>query len=67
MKMKMKIYRKEEFVKLAGINSRQRLNQLINGYTTKGCRIEPRLIEGVDFKKSDIVFFESALKKLKSH
>lgn len=60
----MKKYTKEEFMKKAGIKSRQRLNQIINGYKSKGSEIEPLLIEGIDFRKSEIIFFESALKKL---
>jgi hypothetical protein len=62
-------YTKEEFMKLAGINNRQRLNQLMNGHKQKQNGkeyfIEPVLIEGKDYKKSEIVFFESALEKVK--
>jgi hypothetical protein len=62
-------YTKDEFMKLAGINNRQRLDQLMNGYKNikngKEYKFEPVLIEGKDFVKSEIVFFESALKKIK--
>jgi len=50
----------------AGINNRQRLNQLMNGYKSKGTEYPPLLIEGIDYKKQDIVFFESAVDKLKN-
>jgi hypothetical protein len=63
----MKKYTKEQFMEKAGIKSRQRLNQIINGYKSKGSVIAPLLIEGKDFKKSEIIFFESALKKLTKH
>ena len=64
-----KKYTKEEFMKLAGINNRQRLNQLMNGYKNKKNGkeyfIEPVLKKGKDYKVSEIVFFESALEKIK--
>ena len=67
--MPKKYYTQKEFMKLAGINNRQRLNQLMNGYKQKKNNVEyltePVLIEGKDFTRTGIIFFESALKKIK--
>lgn len=64
-----KKYTKEEFMKLACINNRQRLNQLMNGYKNiKGDKeyfVKPILEEGKDFTRSEVIFFESALNKVK--
>jgi hypothetical protein len=73
----VKKYYKKEFMKLAGINNRQRLSQLIRGYENKKgdatYKIPPILKASEDYKKvkceccgsSTIVFYESALKKIK--
>jgi len=54
---------RKEFLRAAGINNRQRLQQLMRGFSVKGKFYPPVLIEGVDFK--ELEFFPSALKKLK--
>jgi len=54
---------RKEFLKAAGINNRQRLQQLMRGYNKNGKFIPPVLVKGVDFK--ELEFFPSALKKLK--
>jgi len=53
---------RKEFIKAAGINNRQRLQQLMRGYNKKGKFIQPILVNGVDFK--ELEFFPSALEKL---
>lgn len=58
-------YTKEEFMRAVGINNRSRLHQILRGYTTRGKFIPPKLEEEVDFVKTEYIFFESALKKLK--
>lgn len=67
--MNKKFYTQEEFMKLAGINNRQRLNQLMMGYRQikngKEYSIPPKLEEGKDFTRTGIIFFPSALKKIK--
>lgn len=63
--MSKKFYTKEEFMRAVGINNRSRLHQIISGYMTHGKTIPPKLVEGEDFLKTEYVFFESALKKLK--
>lgn len=67
--MNKKYYTQKEFKKLAGINNRQRLNQLMMGYRQikngKEYSIPPKLKEGKDFIRAGTIFFPSALKKLK--
>lgn len=69
--MNKKFLTKKEFMNLAGLNNRQRLNQLMNGYKNKkGSKeyfVPSTLKEGKDFVKTGIVFFESALEKIKTH
>jgi len=60
-----KFYTKEEFMRIAEINNRSRLHQIISGYNTHGNYIPPKLIEGKDFVKTEYIFFESAIKKIK--
>ncbi len=66
----MKAYTRKEFMEAAGINNRQRLSQLMKGCKNKrNGKIyitDPVLIEGVDYVKQKIIFFESALEKLKA-
>lgn len=67
--MTKKFYTQEKFMQLAGINNRQRLNQLMVGYRQikngKEYSIPPKLGEGKDFVHAGTIFFPSALKKIK--
>lgn len=65
--MMKKFYKKAEFMKLAGINSRQHLHQLMNGQLSGEYSYPPVLVEGKDYKNLGTVFFESALKKIKGN
>jgi len=57
---------RKEFLRAAGINNRQRLQQLMRGYKrSDGKFVPPVLIEGEDFLTKEVEFFDSALKKLK--
>ena len=66
--MSKKYYTKEEFMKMFNISNRSRLHQILFGFNQKkGAKIyniEPKLIEGEDFIKSDYLFFDSAIKKM---
>ncbi|MBI1939191.1 MAG: hypothetical protein HYS25_13865 [Ignavibacteriales bacterium] len=61
-----KYYSKEDFMKLAGIKSRQHLHQLMKGQRRGGYDYPPVLIEGKDFENVGLIFFESAFKKIKA-
>lgn len=63
--MNKKFYTKEEFMQAVGINNRSRLHQILFGYKTHSINVPPKLEEGKDFIKTEYVFFESAIKKLK--
>jgi len=75
--MNKKYYYKTEFMKAAGINSRQRLNQLMKGYENKKggkvYKVKPTLKKGLDYKKTKceccgqltIIFYPSALSKIR--
>lgn len=66
-----KYYTKEEFMNLCNINNRSRLHQILFGFNQKKgdkiYNIEPKLIEGEDFIKSDYLFFPSAIKKMQKN
>ena len=57
-------YTKEEFMKEVNINNRSRLNQIIRGYTSKGYNYPAKLVEGVDFIRTEYIFFPSAINKM---
>jgi len=52
---------RKEFLKAAGINNRQRLQQLMRGYNKNVKFIPPVLVKGVDFKES--IFFAILIPK----
>jgi len=67
--MKKQHYTKEEFMELAGKGkkpiTKSRLSQLMNGYKhSDGYMVPPVLIEGKDYKRAGVIFFQSAIKKI---
>lgn len=67
-KKKIAYYTEEQFKEIAGIKTRQHLQQLCKGYnkTRKGEKIffPPKLTEGKDFIETNKIFFPSALNKI---
>lgn len=61
----MNYLKKDEFMKLAGINNRQRLHQLLKGFTTGKYHYPPVLKKGEDYDDLGMIFYPSALQKIK--